>query len=46
MGGYIIKIIRKTGLEDKHVSENLDIDVPVVIENNGNVEDLYNKIFI
>ena len=44
MGGYIIKIVRKTGLEDKHISENLDIDIPVVIENNGNVEDLYNKI--
>ena len=44
MGGYIIKIVRDTGLVDNHVSENFNIDIPVTIKNNGSKEDLFRQI--
>ena len=44
MGGYVIKIIRDTGLIDNHVSENFDIDIPVIVKNNGSKEDLFRQI--
>lgn len=47
MGGYIIKIVRDTGLSDNHISENLEIDdneFSTIVNNDGILEELLEKI--